>query len=370
MVIVTIIIIIAILLAYAEDKDIIKNGRLLSFLLVVVTFSLRYGYGNDFYSYQQFFYDQDKYSSFMEAVRQQPGEDVGWLTINYFLQPFGFQFVLFISTLFLCYIYYLLIGKYAPKPYRWIGVLLFLMYPNLFLLDLSMIRQGLAGALFLFSFSKAYENKYIQSLVLCAIAFSIHRMAIICIPFVLIVNLRQYIKPAYVAIGLLVAFVYLMVTPGFIERTFEQVMSSEFSSEYTSYLYMGGTESIGLGLFSRIVVIVPSLLWFKSLKEFDKYLSLLFFISAFTILLSTQNVLILRLECFFLPFSVLIFPRLVSKECVFEKYPHNLKISRLLMIVASFGWCLFSVRSFFHFFSEPTYVKDYATFHTVLSLIF
>lgn len=370
MVIVSVIIILAVLLAYAEDKGLIKNGRKLSFILIVAVFSLRYGYGNDFYGYQRFCIDMAKYHSFLEAYHQLPEEDAGWLAINYFLHPLGFQFVLFVSTFALCYIYYYLINKYTLKPYRWIGVLLFLMYPNLFLLDLSMIRQGFSGALFLLAFCKGFENKWIQSIILCIIATSIHKMAVICVPFILMINLKRYFNPIYFAVGLIGVFVFLLFNPGLIESSFEMVMASEFSTEYTSYLYLGGTESIGLGLFSRIVVIIPSLIWFRTLKEFDKYVTLLFFISTFTILLSTQNVLILRLECFFLPFSVLIFPRLLGKDCVFESRPNKWNIARPLMVVGSVGWVLFSVRSFFHFFSEPTYAKAYATFHTVLSTIF
>ncbi len=367
---VTIIIIIGVLLAFAEDKAIIKKGRLLSFVLIVVVFSLRYGYGNDFFSYQQFFYDITKYSSFVECVRQQPGEDVGWMAINYFLQPFGFQFILLISTFALCYIYYYLIDKYTPKPYKWVGILLFLMYPNLFLLDLSMIRQGLAGALFILSFSKGYENKWIQSIIICVIAISIHRVAFVCAPFVIMVNLKRYLNPDYIALCTLLVFAYVIFNPSFIERSFEQVLSSDLSSEYTSYFNRGGSESVLLGLFSRIIVITPNIIWFRKMKEFDKYLTLLFFISTFTILLSTQNYLLLRLECFFLPYMVLLFPRILCKECVFEHHPRRYNIVKPLMIIGSIGWIVFSVRSFFHFFSEPTYAKAYATFHTVLSLVF
>lgn len=370
MVFVSFIIIFAIYLAYAEDRGIIKKGLVLSFWIICIVFSLRYGYGNDFKSYQEWFYSIIKYPSLSEAISGLSNMEFGWVVLNYLCKPFGFQLVIAITTFCTCYIYYYLINKYIPRPYKWVGVLLFLMYPNLFMLNLSMLRQGLAGALFFVSCLNGYENKRIWSIIFFLLATSIHTVAIICAPFVLMVCFKQYLHPELLILVVIVGFITLYLYPSIIENVFADVMSNDFAYEsYSNYMSREGLQNVGLALFARIVVVFPSIIWFRGLKEVDKYLVILFCMSPFTILLSTQNSLLLRLECFFLPFSTIIFPRLLRTDCVFERRPKNWKMTKTIMKVASLGWILFSVRSFFHFFSEPTYAKDYATFHTVLSNI-
>ena len=368
MVFVSFIIILAIFFAYSEDNRIIKRGLTISFWLIVVVFSLRYGYGNDFKEYEEWFYNIKSFSSLTMAIDGRPDIELGWLVLNYLCKPFGFQFVIAITTFAVCYIYYYLINKYVPRPYRWIGVLIFLMYPNLFVLNLSMLRQGLAGALFFISFFKGYESKWIQSIFFCILAISVHQIAIICIPFILMINFKRFLNPVLLVLLVIAVFIVLLLNPSFIENIFANIMSNDFAYEsYSNYISKGGSEDVTLALFARIVVVIPCIIWYKYLKELDKYLTIMFCISPFTILLSTQTVMLLRLECFFLPFSTLLFSRLLLADSLFEAPPKNKALPRFVMKVASFGWVLFSVRSFFNFFSEPTYAKHFANFHTILS---
>lgn len=371
MVFVSFVVILAIILVYADDHGFIKHGFAISFGLIFVVFSLRYGYGNDFKSYEEWFYNILTYPSLTSAIHQRADIEPGWVTLNYLCKPFGFQFVIAISTFCAAYIYYYLINKYVPKPYRWVGILIYLMYPNIFLLNLSMMRQGLAGALFFISFFKGYENKRFQSILLCLLAISMHQIALICIPFVLMINLKRFINPIFLVIIVVVGFLVLLLNPSLVEGLYAQAMSNELAYEsYSNYISKGGSEDVSLALFARLIVVIPCIVWYRGLKEIDKYITIMFCISPFTILLSTQSFLILRLECFFLPFSILLFSRLLKTDYVFEKRPKNWTLVKPVMTVASIGWCIFTIRSFFNFFSEPTYAKDFATFHTVLSTIF
>ena len=368
---VSFIVIIAVILAFTEDKWKLKNGLSLSFWLVVIVFSLRYNYGNDFKTYEEWFNNIISYSSFGQALEKRPDIEIGWVALNYLFKPFGFQFVIAFTTFIVCCVYYFLIRRYVPKPYKWVGVLIFLMYPNLFVLNLSMIRQGLAGALFFLSFFKGYENKWIQSLMLIILAISVHQIAIICIPFVLMINLKNFLNPIYLVLVVVGVFIVCLFNPLIIENLFAQIMSTDFAYEsYSNYMSKDGLEDIRLALFARTLVIIPSLFWYKWLNETDKYITIMFCIAPFTILFSTQTVLLLRLECFFLPFSVLLFSRLLKTDCVFEKFPKNWYLARSIMVTASLCWMFFTVRSFFHFFSEPTYAKDFANFHTIFLNLF
>lgn len=367
---VSFIIILAILLVFASDKGAIKKGIQISFWLIVAVFSLRYGYGNDFFSYQYGFNGIAKYTSLYKAVHEISNTEIGWIIICYLCKPLGYQFLVAISTFVLCYIYYYLICSYVPKPYRWLGTLLFLMYPNLFLLDLSMIRQGLAGAFFILSFCKGYEKKWLHSVAFCLLAISIHQVSLICIPFILMINLKEYLNPARIMLAIVTLFLFLLYDISYVGSFFWRIMSTELVDEsYSGYssIYEGSGKINPLSMISRIVVIIPSLIWYKNLKDFDKYLTIMFCITPFTLLLATQNFLLYRLECFFLPFSVLIFPRLLRKDYAFEQRPKKWIITQPTVVLASMGWILFTIRSFFNFFSEPTYAKYYAVFHSIFS---
>lgn len=52
---VTFIVILATFFAYADDKKLLHGGFKISYWLLTISMSLRYGYGNDFFSYMRYF---------------------------------------------------------------------------------------------------------------------------------------------------------------------------------------------------------------------------------------------------------------------------------------------------------------------------
>ncbi len=368
MVFVSFVVILGVIFAYLDDKKVIKHGFYISFWLIAIVFSLRYGYANDYFSYEKMFNNIAKYSSLHELFNNS-SKEIGWALFCYFFSPFGFKFFIAVHTFFLLFIYYYVIDKYIPKPYRWVGVLIALMYPNLFLLNLSMLRQGLAGALLLLAFFKGYENRKIQSIVLCLLAVSIHQMSIAFVPFILMIILKKYVNPLYVLLVLISVFLYFYLNPDKVEMLFAQAISSDFVQDsYSNYLANVSEGGYGLAIFTRLVVVLPSIIWFKKLSEMDKYITLMFSFAPFTLLFSSQNFLLLRMECFFLPFSALLVSRSLCKVQE-DKSSKGAKLMRSSMVIASVAWVLFTVRSFFYFFSEPTYAKYYAHFNTIFSNI-
>lgn len=370
---VTIIIVFAILLVYADDKKLLKNGFWLSFLLIVAVFSIRYGYANDYFNYERTFQAVAKYSSLSLALTNLPEIEVGWLILSFISKPFGFQFSIFVSTLVLCYIYYSLINNYVPKPYRWFGILIFLMHPSLFILDLAMIRQGLAGALIFLSFCKGYENKTIQSILFFLVAPTLHLSALVCLPFVIMINLNKYINPSYIYIGVFSVFLFFLFTPGVTNQIVLALSSNDVvSGEYSSYFTTGQVDSSTSSwktLFSRVIVILPSVVLFFKLKTFDKYLTIMCSLTPFVIFLSSQNFMFLRMEYYLLPFYTLLFPRIATKNGLPFSKPINKKGVRLLCLGACLFLLVFIVHSYYNFFDQPSYSKAYATYHTIFSTL-
>ena len=269
---VTFIVALAILLAYADDHKIIKGGFYASFWLLTISMSLRYGYGNDYFSYMRLFNEISAYPSFRIAC-DQSGMEYGWVLMTRLLSPLGYQAQILATSIILYSIYYYLINKYVPRPYRWIGLSIFLLNGSIFLLNLSMLRQGLSSALFFLSIILALEDKRIKSILVCLVGCSFHISALIGFPFLLLVLARRIIKPLVVLLGAIIIVAALFINPSFNEYLFSFLLGSEeIVDSYGKYMTNSADGfSLGFGVLIQYVSILPGLFYFKYLKEIDKY---------------------------------------------------------------------------------------------------
>lgn len=366
MIFVTIIVFLAILLVYADDRRLIKGGYWISFWILTVTMSLRYGYGNDYFSYMRYFYEIISYPSFQNAYNNS-GMEFGWVVLSRILAPFGFQSQIFLSSVILYLIFYILINKYVPRPYRWLGLMIFLLSDGMFLLNLSMIRQGLSSALVFWAIILSLEDKRLTSLLVLFIGVSIHTSALVGLPFLLLIFLRTVIKPKAVMCGCVLCCIGLFVNPSLSDSFFSILLGNDaFGEVYGKY--MGRTSdnfSMGIGVIIQYVTILPGLFYFKYLKETDKYFVIFYLMVLLLIPLSSKAILLLRMVSYFLPFAVILFPRLYDKHQVSFERPLEGKNKFRFLTMSKVSLVLYLIYvsySYYSFFSSETYGFAYKNF--------
>ena len=362
---VSFIVILAILFAYAEDKRKIYNGFKISFWLLTITMSLRYGYGNDYFSYMQHFYEINSCPT-VKAAYEKSGLEIGWIVFSRLLNPFGFQSQIFVCSLILYGIYYYVIKKYVPNRYRWIGLMIFLLHDGLFILDISMIRQGLTGALFLLGVCLALKGKSFKSLIVCLLGVTIHSSAIICIPFLILIYLRKLINPNIVLLICIFACAGLLYFESATDYIFSLLFENgELVETYGKYLSSQSDGfKLGIGAFLQYVTALPMLYYYKYLKVEDKYFFILYFMVLLIIPLGAKTIMVLRLVSYFLPFAVILFPRFVDRNKVaFSKGAiFNEKRWHIISLVSLSLFIVYIFYSYISFFSSATYGFAYKNF--------
>lgn len=363
---VTIIVAIAILLTYADDYKKIKGGYYVSFWILTISMSLRYGYGNDFFSYMRIFNEISSYPSFRIAC-DQSGMEFGWVLLTRLLSPLGFQSQILATSIIIYFIFYYLINRYVPRPYRWIGLTIFLLNDSMFLLNLSMLRQGLSSALFFLSIILALEDKRVKSILVCLIGCSFHISALIGFPFLLLVFARRIVKPLVVLLGCVMIVAALFLNPGFNEYLFSFLLGSEdIVDSYGKYMTNSAEGfSLGLGVLIQYISILPGLLYFKYLKDVDKYFVILYLMVLLLIPLAANAIMLLRIVSYFLPFAVLLFPRLYDKQQISIDKPLEGKNKILFHTLSKVSLTLYIVYvsySYYSFFSSETYGFAYKNF--------
>lgn len=356
-------------MTYLEDKGRCQKGMKIAFLVLVLFFSLRYNYGNDFGNYLSKFQEISKIHSIKE-IFDFPELEPGWVLFNIAFKSLGFQWLIFVHTLVSQLIVYILIRKYVPKGWWWLSVMFYLLNTNLFMTNLSMLRQGLASLIMVFAFFKLYEKKYLFFLLLCFVSFEFHKTCLLLLPFYLLIPLSRLLKPKIILFIVLIGLIILYYVPSQSFVIFDMIMGLDLMPEtYTQYaISMDGYQAgSGIGVMIYALCAIMSIYAFNYKFQLDKVLSLIYISSLIFIPLSYVMVMLLRLSYYFLIFGMFLFPRLYSMYCIEykhifvknEKYNRFLAINKISIVLN----IVYLVYSYFAFFQAPTYAPYYGTYH-------
>lgn len=164
---------VALLLTFLDSKKKLPNGMLWGFVLITFVQAIRYGCGNDYMNYYRDFElftheSLDIIPKAMDYYHIEPG----WALINFLFQPLGgfFSLIAAISIIENC-IYFHVIKKYVIRPYWSLAFILYAFYTTIgYLINMTMIRQGLVISLFLLAYP-IYKNGRIISkkFIICGV---------------------------------------------------------------------------------------------------------------------------------------------------------------------------------------------------------
>lgn len=356
---------IALLLTYLEQKNTLKYGMFLGFSLLFLIAAIRYNYGNDYVGYYDIYRDIVSYPlSINDILNRGYRYEPGWILLNYLSKPIGgffalSAFVALIENL----VYYRFIKKYVPIDYWVLAVFIYVFSSNFYLLNMSMLRQGLAISLFVWSFDYIKDHRLIIALLVSFLAWSIHRSAIVLFPFVLLpyVMKKQALAPVFaVIIGAL--FILFILANNVTEGVYNSVLQYVDMQDYSDY-YGEDQQSVNYGI-GFIINLIPFLLLLYYLLKgkvsavWQRILVVLASVSTLIIPFGEIVPMIGRIGMYFSAFSIAAMP------IVFKWIPR-----RNLAYITLFLYVFMTLYGYWNFFHSDVWTRSYKEYHTIFEIL-
>lgn len=348
----------AILLTYLNSIDRNKNGMFIGFCMVTFLAMIHYDYGNDYMSYYTVYLEISQFDSISQVLKMEVYREPGWAVLNYIFRYFGGFFGLVaVISLFEGIVYYKAIKRYLPKKLWVFGVFMYLCMTSFYLINFSMLRQGLVVSILLSLWPWIMKKRWLPSLVILYLSSLIHASAIILLPFAFwaYVPVKNG-RPMAIGIAVLVAIMSFSTT---LQTSITGMLSenSETFSEY-SIKYEGSENNASYGLGFLIYLIPTIVNWlylgFSDTKPEDKSLAAMALVSTLITPFTTIIPAIGRLGIYFAPFGILSLPQAYS--VIKNKSLRIGLISLYVMII---------LYDYYIFFTSEVFGKYYAKFHTI-----
>lgn len=350
----------ALLLTYLESKHRLRGGMKLGFILVTLLGVIHYNYGNDYMAYY------DIYKSivnvpfnFSNVIGGYVYKEPGWALINYAFKPIGgFFMMVAVLNIIQNVIYYRFIKNNVARSWWPVAIFIYLFSSNFYLLNFSMMRQGLVIAVFLAMWKYIKAKKWHIALVGLILAASVHSSALILLPFSFWGFLKMKNGKVW-AIIYLVLFFFLWSADDFLNGVFEALIIFEEFQEYSYYLKDAESVEFGVGFLINMLPFVVSIYYLMIDKEQTEQNHQLVALATigFMILPFGQIIpLISRVGMYFGAFSICAFTD--SYSIIRNRYMRWIMIGIYVAITLYDYW---------NFFNNSVYADSYYHFKTIFT---
>lgn len=358
----------SVFIVYLYSKGLLKNGLEIAFILLAAFFSIRYKYGNDYVGYMDVFNDISKYSSFSVLLSNYLSSDslflseIGWGILNYLYKPFGFPCLVAFLTCFEYYIYYKFIKTYVSRQYQWMAVFTLVLNPQILLLQLSMMRQALAIVLLIQGTHFIIKNKKAYLIVFALCAVLVHKSAIFVLPVFIAIAFYKYIGRKIALIVVVGVYAALLLSRDYLSALYALSFDNDLVNNYAAYESRAESSdmSIGIGFFFSLIPFLLLLRYIWITKE-PTGIYLLVLLSALSYAMAPISFIESLLNRFVNYFSVYT---IVSLP--FAYYSVKDRTFRVGLIAI---YILITLYSYYSFMTNPTWIKGFSTYHTILGII-
>lgn len=290
----------------------------IAFLIIIS--SIRYGFGSDFFTYQ------DVFNKLSKGIELQ-GFEIGFVLLNKFLGIFNLPFnaLLFVISCFNFTLLYLAL-KRIDKRYRWMSIFLYLSYFDLHFYSLSAIRQSIVMSIFIYSYRYIEEKKVIKYIMWIIFAQFFHRTAFILIPIYFVYQI--YINISWIK-KVIYFFVYIAIYNVFID--FLPIIREYMSDRLEYYLFLDTSNNIDYNygyVFFLMLLIIFLILFLELLNQKNKnfeYKFCFFSVIVFLVLKEMQYIdyysIIPRIQLYFYSLYIFAIPEILK---LFENKSQNI----------------------------------------------
>ena len=339
LIVITLILLIA--LFYSKGSKLIINGdnnRKKYIVSICVILILQSGLrnvavGEDTYNYFLMFQDvkstswKDIYGLILDYYRLGFGKDPGYLVFQKIIQILSGEFQIYL--IIVAIIFFSALGNFVLKNTKSLGdaMMAFIIYSVLFYSFYSFtgIRQTLATAATLYSYELIKKKKLIPFLILIFLASTIHKSALIFVPFYFIAHIKN-IKIFYRSILFLFPIFMIFKVP--IANYLKLIGGYE---EYEQYKGAGTFTFTAFFLFISIVALFRRKYIIKNNINSQHYYNA-FAIALILLPMSWINPSLLRIVMYFSIFMLLFIPEIINS---FQYISKNFKgdVTKFAMII-------------------------------------
>ena len=366
MYLVILITLIAIFLTFLDSRGKMKNGMSWGFVLVTLLGCIHYDYGNDYMGYQTMFKEITMLPLSIDSlVNDEYGHEPGWVILNHLFSHLGgFYVMVAVLNVIQNAIYYRFIKDNVHKNNWTIAVMIYLMSTSLYILNFSMMRQGLAISLFVLAWSFIKKKRLIPTLLIIGIASSIHYSAQVLFPFALLPFIPLNKKVISVIYVVLIVALYL--SSNLLSDTVEAIAAIEDLKSAQSLEYYQSNNSTtvtyGLGFVINLLPFVIAI-WglFKRGQLINDEKKMLMMLSMVSFLVAPFAQVLQLLGRFIMYFSAI---DVAAIPFIYSLLP-NKKVHQFLMAIYIFMLAY----SYIMFFLSDVYSKQYSTFHTIFEVL-
>lgn len=332
-----------------------NTGLKISMFLIFIFLSLRYGYGNDYMGYIDIF---ASINDDFKTILSDPGRlEIGWIMLNRLFYAPGFNVMIVFLALVNCITYYRFIAKFVENKYYWFAVFIYLLNSNLFLIQLSAMRQTVAIIIFINAVIYIYNKKYIIAFILMCTCYLFHTSSLLLIPLVLIVLFSNFNVKIIHIIIIEILFITLFMSGEALRPNFDFIVTLFFNEQYDFYLN-SDVESkanfVNIVAYSLLIFVL--LLNYNTLDWGFKIFTKLLILGVFFLPLGFIIPISSRLALYLLPLSIVIYPKYM--DVIESRLIRNLFIVGIMLIIL--------VR-LISFFNSDTYGEYYMEYSTIFS---
>ena len=151
----------------------------IAFVLLIMGF--QEGVPGDYYSYEDLYTGGVKGGMTGSSVKENEFSYI-WLA-NTCSKVMSYHWFVLITSVIQCFIFALMIKKYANERYHYFAVLITFFTINIMLLQMKAMRQGYAVEMMLLAYILLNERSFLLSVLSIIVAYGFHNSLIIALPF-------------------------------------------------------------------------------------------------------------------------------------------------------------------------------------------
>lgn len=352
----------ALLITYKGSKNEIPWGLEIAFGLITFIAAIHYNYGNDYAEYE-FFFEKNALKDFSWNALWNGTyhKEWGWALLNFIFAPLGFPVLIASLSIVQNYAYYNVIKKYVKQEWWTFAVFLYLFQANLYVLNMSMRRQGFAASLIVLILPWLLSNNayllLLSSLILW-FATKIHSSALFVVPFLFLLFVPlKYLK--WWGVFSIIAYLYMFFNSTVLIYIVELFLSSENFAGYINTYGIRNSSSYGIGYVLLTIPFILSAIYllYEQKECMSKRIVALCMAGSMLSPFGLMNPMINRIMMYFLPFSIISYPFVYEMFYGIKRY----FLLSLIILVICFGY--------YSFFFDRVWIEHFLQFHSIFEVI-
>ena len=318
----------------------------IAFFILFLCSAIRFDNVADYITYYLYFMKLEPFSwSSIKEVHAQTNYEYAFLVLESLFRYWGtngfYLFIVFQSWVILLSAYKL-IEFFCPPCTYWIAVSIYFWNPNLYFMQMGVLRQAFAIALVVFAIIAIYQQHTIKYMVSSVIAVFFHFTAVVFLPFYFF---AKNVFPKLNKKLILFSIFVVLYLANFYVKDVCSFFVGKFLPEYAYYLAMPAKNNIlGNIAYMLLLAFIIFMLKLKTQKvKFIYHLCLLYFLLRFV----TFGTNLMRLSYYFNIFEALAIAQTVV--CLSAK--------RLIRTAFLLALHLFLFARFFSFYQADGFQK-------------